>query len=188
MGTKKERERWIMDLFIDSYKDEKLTILQEQESPDFIVGLANKRIGVELTEVFQDSHLGISKLKQSSSDGSSFTEDFIALIQSNVPFKFSIGINFNKSHSIRKSKKQEILSQLKNICVPKIIGLLDREHLEFDNYYDSFPNEIDGIHIYRFDGMDESIDSRPEGGAVSRLTFKHLEKLLLNKEEKNFIV
>lgn len=184
MSTKKARERWVMDLFIDSYKDGKLSILLEQEAPDFIISLDKKNIGVELTEVFQDSHLGISRLKQSSSDGSSFTEDFIALIQPDIPFKFSIGINFNKNQSIKKSKKQEILSQLKNICIPRVIKLRDREHLEFENYYDRLPAEIDDIHIYRFDGMDESIDSRPEGGPVSNLTFNHLEKLLLSKEDK----
>jgi hypothetical protein len=184
MSTKKDRERWIMDLFIESYKKENISIIKEQEAPDFIINLEGKEIGVELTEVFQDSHLGTSKMKQESSDGAQFTEDLIALIQRNIPFTFSIGIHFNKNLPIKKSKKQKILKELEGICVPAMINLQDHEHLELENYYDSLPNEIDDIHVYRFDGMNESIDSRPEGGTVSRLTMSHLKTVLTNKESK----
>lgn len=184
MRTKKDRERWIMDLFIESYKKENISIIKEQEAPDFIINIEGKEIGVELTEVFQDSHLGISKMKQESSDGAQFTEDLIALIQQNIPFTFSIGIHFNKNLPIKKSKKEKILKELERICVPAMINLQNHEHLELENYHDSLPNEIDDIHVYRFDGMEESIDSRPEGGTVSRLTMSHLETALTNKESK----
>ncbi len=184
MSTKKERERWVMTLFIESYKKGKIVIVDEQEAPDFIVSVDGNKIGVELTEVFQDSHLGISRLKQRSSDGSSFTEDLISLIQPSIPFKFSIGINFNKNLPIKKSKKQAILEKLEELCVPAMINLKDHDHLELENYYDNLPDEIDDIYVYRFDAMDESIDSRPEGGIVSRLTINHLKTLLRSKEIK----
>ena len=184
MSTKKERERWIMDLFIESYKKGNISIINEQEAPDFIASLEGREIGIELTEIFQDSHLGISKLKQESSDGSQFTEDLIALIQPNIPFTFSIGIHFNKNLPIKKAKKQEVLKELEVICLPAMINLQDHEHVELENYYDSLPKEIDDIHIYRFDGMQESIDSRPEGGSVSPITINHLKIALANKESK----
>jgi len=184
MSSKKEREKWIMDFFIESYKDGKLTILLQQESPDFIVSLDGKRIGIELTEVFQDSDLGVSKLRQSSSEGSLFTEEFIKIIQPYIPFKFSIGIHFNKNHPIKKSKKHEILNQLKEICVPRMMNLQNHGHLELENYYNKLPLEITDISVFRFDGMDESYDSRPEGGIVSNLTINHLTKILLLKERK----
>lgn len=184
MSKKKERERRIMQLFIESYKNGTITVIHEQEAPDFIVKVNGNDIGVELTEVFQDSDLGISKLKQFSSEGSSFTEDFINLIQPHIPFKFSIGINFNKNLPIKKSNKYNILKKLEDICVPAIINLKDREHLELENFYNYLPNEIDDIYIYRFDSMIASIDSRPEGGVVSRLTINHIKKILMSKEKK----
>lgn len=184
MSTKKARERWILDLFIDSYKKENIYIISEQEAPDFIINFEGKEIGLELTEVFQDSHLGTSKMKQESSDGAQFTEDLIALVQSNIPFTFSIGIHFNKNLPIKKSNKQKILNELERICVPAMINLQNHEHLELENYYDGLPKEIDDIHVYRFDGMEESIDSRPEGGIVSRLTMGHIKLALANKESK----
>jgi hypothetical protein len=184
MSSKKDRERWIMNLFIDNYKKGMITLVREQEAPDFIVSLDDKKIGIELTEVFQDSHLGISKLKQSSSEGSSFTEDLIALMQPYIPFTFSIGIHFNKNVPIKKSTKKEILKNLEEICVPAMINLQDHEHLELENYYHNLPNQIDDIHIYRFDGMGESIDFRPEGGSVATLTISHVKTVLENKENK----
>jgi hypothetical protein len=184
MSSKKYRERWVMNLFIENYKKEIIALLNEQECPDFIVSVDGRKIGVELTEVFQDSHLGVSKLKQSSSEGSSFTEDLISIIQPHIPFAFSIGIHFNKNIPIKKSTKQEVLKRLEEICIPFMINLQDREHLELENYYHNLPNEIDNIHIYRFDGMEESIDSRPEGGAVACLTISHIKTILANKENK----
>lgn len=173
-----------MDLFIESYKKENISIIKEQEAPDFIINIEGKEIGVELTEVFQDSHLGTSKMKQESSEGAQFTEDLIALIQQKIPFTFSIGIHFNKNLPIKKSKKQIILKELEGICVPEMINLQNHQHLELENDYGSLPNEIDEIHVYRFDGMEESIDSRPEGGIVSPLTMSHLKPALTNKESK----
>ncbi len=173
-----------MQLFIESYKKGSIRIIHEQEAPDFIIRVNENDIGVELTEVFQDSDLGISKLKQFSSEGGSFTENFINLIQPHIPFKFSIGINFNKNLPIKKSNKYAILKKLEDICVPAIINLKDLEHLELENFYDQLPNEIDNIYIYRFDSMNASIDSRPEGGVVSRLTNNHIKNILLNKEKK----
>jgi len=184
MSKKKQRERWVMNLFIESYKKGRISIINEQEAPDFIVSLEGREIGIELTEIFQDSHLGISKLKQASSDGSQFTEDLIALIQPHVPFTFSIGIHFNKDLPIKKSKKKKVLKELEVICVPAMANLQDHEYLELENYYDSLPSEIEDIHIYRSDGMEESIDSRPEGGTVAPLTISHLKIALTSKESK----
>src|SRR5690349_17548110 len=102
-SSKKDRERWIMNHFIKNYKRGIIALVNEQECPDFIVSVDGRKIGVELTEVFQDSHLGGSKLKQSSSEGSSFTEDLISIILPHIHFTFSIGIHFNKNIPIKKS-------------------------------------------------------------------------------------
>ena len=148
--------------FIDNYKNGKITIIKEQEAPDFIVRPGENEFGIELTEVFQDSHISQSRLKQNSSSGSSFTQDLIALIQPDVQFTFSIGIHFNKNQPLRKAKVPAILKRLRDACVPAMVNLKDHEHLDLENYYDNLPEEIDKIHIYRFDSMDESFDSRPE--------------------------
>lgn len=184
MSNQKERERWIIDLFIENYKKGEISLIKEQEAPDFIVNLDERKIGVELTEIFQDSHLGVSKMKQESSDNNRFTEDLIALIQPDIPFTFLIEIYFNKNFPIKKSKKQEILKELQGICVNAMIDLPNNKHLELDNYYDNLPNEIEEVNVYRYDGMEESIDSRPEGGPVSPLRIDHLKTILTNKESK----
>lgn len=184
MAGKKENERWILNLFIENYKKDEITVLREQESPDFIISINDRVIGLELTEIFQDSHTGNSKLKQNSSDGGSFTEELIYLIQPNIPFNFSIGITFNQNFPIGKSKKPVILKALAEICLLKMINLNDYEHLNLENYYNSLPIEINNIYISRIDAMDRSIDSRPEGGPVSRLTINHLNSILRSKESK----
>lgn len=184
MSTKEQAEKWVMDIFVEIYHKGDIEILSKQESPDFIVEFEGKKVGVELTDIFQDSNLDHSRLQQYSSDSSSFTDDLITLIQPNVGFTFSIGIHFNKNFPIKKSVRGQILNKTKDICVPAMINLSNHEHLELENYYDNLPNEIDDIHIYRFDGMEESINSKPEGGSVARLTLDHLKPILAKKEKK----
>lgn len=184
MCLKKERERWVLDIFLKLYKEGELIVLCELERPDFMVGLNQKKIGIELTEIFQDSHLRQSKLKQASSEAGSLTRDFIALLQPYVPFSFSIGIGFHKYRSIKGAKKKVILDELKEICYPKMLELSEFESLRFENFRDGLPTEIESLSIVRLDKDTESFDSQPEGGVLPKLTLQDVKNVLSRKEKK----
>lgn len=65
----KDKKEWfVINKFKDIYTKFPKGVLQKCEQPDFIIIDENRTIGIELAEVFQDSHLGIhSQLKQQES-------------------------------------------------------------------------------------------------------------------------
>jgi len=54
----------VLQVFQELYASFPHGKIQESESPDFILHSIDKVIGIEVTEVFQDSHEGKSKLQQ----------------------------------------------------------------------------------------------------------------------------
>ena len=178
-----EEELWTFQTFVKLYPGGPITAFTKHESPDFIVEIEGKRIGIELTEIFQDSTGSHSKLQQRSSDWENFTNQFIRELQPFVEFTFAIGIHFTESHPIRKARKTKIIEQLISVCVPKLLGLSNRQNVEFD-YFDNLPEEIHSIYITRFDGMEASFNYKSEGGSVATLSVEHLLPVLANKEAK----
>lgn len=140
-------------------------------------------IGVELTEVFQDSTSKHSRLQQKSSDWASFTDQLILAIQPHIWFKFTVGIHFSNFHPIRKAEKENFIQTIATVCIPHLRGLLNRLHLRLD-YYNGLPEQIDSIYFGRFDGIEESYNYKPEGGPVSDLRLEHSNPIIRRKEEK----
>ncbi len=178
-----EEEEWIFEMFVRLHPDVYRKDFKKTESPDFTLQLEEKIIGVELTEIFQDSTDKDSKLQKKSSDGISFTEDFIKEIQPNIPFKFAVNFHFSRFHPIRKFERQNLIKEISKICIPSLIRLHNKEFLDFD-YYNGIPEQIDLIQFSRYDALNESYNSRSEGGIVRSLTSEPLQKVINKKEKK----
>lgn len=183
MIAQEQEEQWIFDSFIKLYTDEAISKYTKAESPDFIMELKNRRVGLELTEIFQDSGERFSELQRKSSDWKTFTEDFITELQPRINFKFMVGIHFSSFHSIKKSEKKLLISKLVTICAPKLIKLQNKENLDID-YYDGVPEQVDLLHFLRYDGLSESMNYQPEGGTVRELTSEQLQTIIDKKQKK----
>lgn len=158
-------------------------IYDDHESPDYIIEAKKKKIGVEITQVFQDSYKGHSKFKQLSSDGSLFTNQLIDLIDPFVSFKFIIDLSFNNSNHIKKSNKEGLLKKLQLLCIDRLKFLLNKQTVVIDDY-SILPKEIDEIWLTRFDNLDSSFNSQSEGGTVSDMYNYHINPILSKKDEK----
>jgi len=183
MKIRKE-EIWIIEQFQKLYTSCHLENILKCESPDFIASSSGLKTGIEITQVFQDSNIGQhSKLQQYSSDSASITNQIINELQPLFSYKFSIGIVFSEKYPIKKSNKKQIINKIKDRCIPCMSNLQDRQIIDLD-YYDGLPQEVEKIFIDRFDNMDFSFDSRPEGGIVKNLLFDHIQPILSQKEQK----
>jgi hypothetical protein len=183
MTRQEQEEQWVFETFARIFPGGPITIFKRQESPDFIIEFEGKTIGVELTEIFQDSSTGHSKLQQKSSDRENFTEELIQTIQPFVNFHFGVGIHFSEFSHIRKSDKQTLIQLLVQICLPRLSGIQNHEHLELD-FYNGLPQQIDSISFSRLDESDCSFNFKPEGGTVAILTSEHVLPTLIKKEKK----
>lgn len=62
-AVKKERERHYLNGFLNTIKW-KVTSIEDFESPDFIVTIDGKRIGIEVCQIFKENDTGGSQLKR----------------------------------------------------------------------------------------------------------------------------
>ncbi|GEM_PF-3495902 len=185
MRLQEQEEQWIFDSFIKAYtEDGELCDYLKTEVPDYIINIKDRKVGLELTEIFQDSDDKFSNLQRNSSDWKTFTEEFITEIQLQIDFKFMVGIDFSRFHSIKKSEKHYVVLKLVEACIPKLKRLSNREHLDLDNYYDKLPQQIDSIHFSRYDALTESMNYQPEGGTVRELTSGILQTVIDKKDKK----
>ncbi|MBK7212087.1 MAG: hypothetical protein IPH88_02070 [Bacteroidales bacterium] len=180
----RREEIWIIEQFQKLYTTSSLENILKCESPDFIASLSGIKTGIEITQVFQDSNNGQhSKLQQYSSDSASITNQIIKELQPLFNFHFSIGIVISEKYPIKKSNRKQIIKNIKDRCIPALSNLQDRQIIDLD-YYDGLPQEVEKIFIDRFDNMDFSFDSRPEGGIVKNLFLDHIQPILSQKEQK----
>lgn len=180
--TSKE-EKYILKQFKTCYKSFPEGKIQKSEKPDFLIQTAKKKIGLELTEIFQDSHNGYSKYQQRSSDRHKFTKKLILELQKYVDFTFHISIHFSDFIHVQKAKEKEVVMQAFKATINQLIQLKNMQGGLIENFR-KLPIEIDSIRIGRFDGLDESYDEKPDGGVVSEMTNVHIEPVILKKDEK----
>lgn len=180
--TPKE-EKYVLEQFKSCYKSFPKGKIQKSEKPDFLIQTAKKKIGIELTEIFQDSHNGHSKYQQRSSDRGKFTEKLIFELQKFVDFTFHISIHFSNFYHLKKSNEKELVLKAFKASINHLIQLENMKGVLIEDFR-KLPQEIVSIEIGRLDGLDESYDEKPDGGVVSDMTNTHIEPIILKKEEK----
>jgi aspartate carbamoyltransferase regulatory subunit len=118
------------------------------ESPDFIVETLSGTIGVEISEVFQDSHKGKSILQERASISSRFAEDLIQKIQSQLPFTFTIVVQLSNSNFIKKQEREDLLNEITILCVNALSQAKNKEFIKIEGFR-ILPKEIDRIYLCR---------------------------------------
>jgi len=179
-----EQELYYLDRFKALYRNFPTGKISKAEQPDFIVYSKQGKIGIELTELFQDSHLkGYSEYQQKSSARHIFTNELIGILQKYVSFTFHIGIGFNAFKSVNKLNKDRVIKKAFRATINNILNLDNKQSIVVDDFR-ILPEEINSIHVGRFDGLEESYDEMPEGGPVSDLENIHIEEVLEKKHRK----
>ncbi|WP_281542568.1 hypothetical protein [Maribacter aestuarii] len=121
-----EEEKYVLEQFKCCYKPFPKGEIEKTEKPDFLIQAAKKKIGIELTEIFQDSYNGHSKYQQRSSDRSKFTEKLILELQKFVDFSFHISIHFSDFHHLTKSKEKELVMKAFKASINHLMQLKNK--------------------------------------------------------------
>ena len=178
-----KEEKDILEQFKKSYEFFPEGEVKKSERPDFLIQTVENKIGIELTEIFQDSYKGHSKYQQRSSDRHKFTEKLILELQKFVDFTFHITIHFSDFVHLKKVKEKELILKAFKASINHLIQLKNKQEVLIEDFR-KLPEEIDSILIGRFDGLNESYDEKPDGGVVSNMTNIHIEPII-EKKEKN---
>jgi hypothetical protein len=151
------------------------------ESPDFIVDTLSGTLGVEISEVFQDSHKGKSILQERSSISSKFAEDLIQKVQSHLPFTFTIIVQLSSSNFIKQHQRENLLNELMNLCVNALGQAKNKEFIKIEGLR-ILPKEKNRIYLCRYDDLKVSVNNQAEGGIKSNLLNDHIKPIIAKKD------
>ena len=177
-------EKYALDIFKEVYPEFPSGTIIHSDRPDFTVVNGNNVVGIDIMEVYQDSHLSnSSKLKQKESVKNEFEKDLIKAIEKYTQKSFVLSIEFSRCHTISNFKKGAIIQDCLAPCL-EFIWNQDEGDLRIENHPDNrynLPDEIDSIFILLVK-HDTSSNSNSQGGTVSNLEYKHIEPKLLKHE------
>ena len=183
MSIKKDNELWIIQIFEDYSHLQISKNLIQTESPDFISELSGKQIGIEITEIYQDSDQGSSILKQQSSYKKVFTEVLMSELKKHLSYNFGIDVDIDFRIPMKKSDFNSIAKSIRITCYPYLKDLAGNySSEEFENYNYNLPEAIKSIRVTRIDDLDEPHNFQSEGGVVPVLTNEHLYDVICKKE------
>lgn len=183
MYTQKDNERWIIEGFerVTQYPISETLI--DHESPDFIFQLDGLRVGLEVTEIYQDILNGNSVLKQRSSFKQKLTEAAIEELSKRLRYNYSIDIELDFTVEVKKREFNSIAVQIADVCTPALMSIKsDYESREFESYHYDLPACVKEIRVTRIDALNEPHNSQSEGGAVETLRNSHIDFVVRKKE------
>lgn len=182
---KKKLERWIFEIFMEVYTDFLPCDFQQSDRPDFIVTCQGKTIGIEIAEVFQDSHLGkSSKLKERERVHEAFGNELLQCLVSKQRKKqfFMLDVSFSNDHFISKRQIKALVGQCWIPCM-EFIWNNTQGSIRIDNDSENFPDIINSVFIQLADYRQDPIYCNNQGGMVDSLRFEHIERTLKVHEE-----
>jgi len=197
----RQEEARIMDEFAKTYTFFPVGtwMATEPPMPDFVLtDEANRRIGIELTELF---HQGNAKMR--SAVKNQITGQVIQQLEKLLPYPFTLNVFLGPNQHVGPAGMRSVVAEVVDICVREFAALPDNtwgelQHIDFDfgtadpdtanliraKGYRNLPLGIDRIRIHRYDGLAYSFNSRAEGGLVPELTLASIEPIVSQKEEK----
>lgn len=159
-------------------------IIDDQDKPDSIIITSDKRkIGIELTELFQDSDKNRnagSKLKELESIQEKIGCEIVRRTNSNIRFGLDIDFSFKR---ISKSRKATIINEVCSFLEDKLTDIKENQTLSFSNY-GGLPDEIHGIGITTIGKPNKSYFANSMGGVEADLSKEHLDSVLKSKHEE----
>ena len=180
---KHSEEARLIEYFRELYEEFPNGLLIHGDSPDIIVDNEGYKVGIELTEIFQDAHLKKSKLKELEAFHSKIGNSLVKRIEELFNYKIVVHLGFNDIVTSKGKKIEDIVSKCIEASRDELLNLQISKGF---NCTDPFllPASIRRIAIFRFEESFDSYYGQNEGGVVNDLTFTHIKRTMDEKHKK----
>lgn len=177
----------LLEKFKHLYENFPFGIISHEDAPDIIVTDNDYKIGIELTEIFQDSFRKSSKLKQLQDYHSRIGNLLVREIERIYNYKIVVHLGFNDNNLSDNDKPvNEIVSVCLDVLQHNLRSLQINSYINERDFF-TLPSGIRRISVYRFPEDIESYYGENEGGPVADLEFKHIERIISKKEARRLI-
>ncbi|CAA7196801.1 hypothetical protein [Chryseobacterium potabilaquae] len=186
----KEEEKQIFESFQKAYDDFPIGKCCPFEGPDYLIYTAEKKIGIEITEIiFNNNPSNRKTTKETESLYNRIGNLLCEKLDEILNFKFILSINFNSDDFTNKQKpkiSKKTISKIVETTInyfKEIKWPDDCTNKDFDDWK-RLPPQINNINIYKqFIEEEPSYYDESTGGALPSLTLEYLKSTLENKEK-----
>lgn len=156
--------------------------IQPTDKPDYIINTGDKKIGIEITQLFVDSLDGKqSNKKRLEILQNQLGEKLCRELESLIPFKFVLSIQFS-DFDISLNKIDSIITKCVN-HIKTIRGLGKFESFSVENEGD-LPDELLSIEIRYGSSLSKSFFSYVGSAILPDLSSEHIQSILNTKHKK----
>jgi len=189
------QEKKLFERFKRGYNNFPATIEERvdkpQEKPDsIIITTNNKKIGIELTETFQDnenSKSGGSDLKKTEIAYEQIGNSIVEEVDKRSSKKFHLDISFHRNANLRQKNRNKIIKKLTCLILKYLPSLEPRKPLVISDFR-KLPDGVIDFCIFNSPEIPKSYFGNSQSAAVKDLTNRHIETVLRDKNEaiKNY--
>lgn len=185
MPSKKEIERWQFDRFVAVMPDIQGHNAKESEEPDFLLALASKTIGVELTELYHE--LPADRVPMQAQEALRFRIAKAAqrrYAAKGLP-SLHVSVHLNPQYVPNKRDVERLSIEISDLVEKNVPdpGQSFTEEYDWENR-EYFPEEVIQLSAWTVPGIGESFFSSPSASFVPTLEERDIERVLISKESK----
>jgi hypothetical protein len=167
LDTKKDHERYYLDLFRSTFPRFPAGSVEDGESPDFIVHSPDGKIGIELTRIYRQARSNRAPLQSQESERDAVVADARQIYETMELDPVQVHFAFEGDSNLTKRNRKKYAHTLAMVVAKNLPP--KNSWLDVDNDFnspESFPFEVHNISIARFDSLTRNAWSVPVGGFV----------------------
>ncbi|HWN08618.1 MAG TPA: hypothetical protein VNO50_04990 [Pyrinomonadaceae bacterium] len=181
--TKKEIERYHLELFRETCPDFPSGTIVDSEEPDFLVENGSATIGIELTEMYREAPESGRPMQASEKLTDGLVEEARSIHDLRGGPVLTVRAEFDLGSKFGKARRSQVASNLADLVLANCPDIGDEVKLE-NNYddLDVFPEEITRIRIQRSPYRSRSLWTAPHAAFIPSMDVGILQERI---DEKN---
>lgn len=185
-STKKEKERYQLELFRSLCDDFPKGEISDGEKPDFIIDKSGSKIGIEVTRIYLKPPKNNNPLQLQESECQQLVAESQKIYEEmNLP-KIDLRVLFSSDIHFSKKNRKVYANTLAKLVALNLPAHNSVKHIENDHESPNlFSSEIDTISIARFSNLKHNFWTTLEAGYVQE-DFHHDLQVVIN--EKNTLL
>lgn len=179
--SKRNRERFLMDHFI-RVAELPVRVVGSPDPPDFVVQFEGRKVGVELTDIYQDSLVGVPSLQARESISESIVAMARNVYEGDADARpVNVQLVFSPGHELRSVRRDEAAQQVAAFVAKHPVGVFQAATFRIEQFDGELPESIAYVRVFGVPTREMSHWSVASAGWAASLTASMLEERIRAK-------
>lgn len=183
--SKKDVERWQLEQFSSLFPGFPRGSISDSEEPDFIVDTGDRKIGIELTDLYWQPLPNQAPRQSQESLWYRIVKAAERIYSESALAPLQVSVHFNRQYSLRKSDVARLAKAIAAVVVRNAPppGKNSSEDYDWENR-DYFPEEVITINVWNIERVRESFFNSPSAAFIPTLRSDDILRAMSLKESK----